>query len=550
VLVRFAPGTADNDRASARQALQAQNVKTFALVNGLEVIQTPLDVPQAIAALSNNPNVLYVEPDYLVYPIEFPDDTHFALQWGLHNTGQDIQGTPGEVDTDIDAPEAWLMAPNAQTVVAIIDSGTQLDHADLAANIWVNEAELNGTPNVDDDVEPNGYVDDINGWDFFSDDADPSDESGHGTHTAGTVGAETNNGTGIAGVCGGCRLMPLRFLGPLGGSTSDAIDAINYAVDNGATVSNNSWGGGAYSQSLYQTIAAAGEAGHIFVAAAGNDSWNNDSTPTFPASYNLDNIISVAATDNRDVLAGFSNFGPASVDLSAPGVNIASSYWDPITPGDDYWWSSGTSMAAPHVAGVVALVQSAQQTEPGAFCVSAETGLKIGVVERVLRSVRTVPELAPYVATGGVVNAADAINCAMNVPWPLPEPPELPPAPTSPPIDLAASDSGNGSYLLTWTGVADASYYLVEWIVRRKNGRRLSGGWFQLDVSPGSGGNEESYEHVIEPNSNTNYRIAAGNPLGNTVMSDWVPVTGGDTTDPDDGGGGGGSGRCHPKRGC
>ena len=548
VLVRFAPGTAENDRAQARQALRAVHFKALDLVNGLEVIQTRLDVTQAIAALSKNPNVLYIEPDYLLYPVDFPDDTHFPLQWGLHNTGQTILGTEGLLDSDVDAPPAWLVAINAQTVVAIIDSGTQLDHEDLAANIWINQAEMDGVPNVDD--EQNDYVDDIHGWDFFSNDADPSDEDGHGTHTAGTVGAVRNNGIGIAGVCGECRLMPLRFLGPAGGSTSDAIAAIEYAVTNGATVSNNSWGGGADSQALYEAIAAAGEAGHIFVAAAGNDSGNNDSNPTYPASYDLDNIISVAATDNRDVLASFSNFGAAGVDLSAPGVNIASSYWDPATTADDYWWSSGTSMAAPHVAGIVALVQSVQQKEPSELCTIAETGQKIGVVERVLRSVRTVESLAPYLATGGVVNAADAVNCAMNLPWPLPTPPELPQAPASAPNDLLATDTGNGSYLLTWTGVADASYYIVEWAVRRKNGRRVSGGWFQLDVPPGPGGNDESYEHVIEPNANTTYRIAAGNAQGNTVLSDWVPVSGGDTTNPDDGDSGGGSGKCHPKRGC
>ena len=227
VLVRFAPGTATNERTRTRQALQPESVKTLDFVNGLEVIQTRLDVSQAIAALANNPNVLYVEPDYLLYPINLPDDTHFALQWGLHNEGQVILGTPGDTDADIDAPQAWLIANNAQTVVAIIDSGTQLDHEDLSANIWVNEAEMHGAPNVDDGDLPNGFVDDIHGWDFFSDDADPSDEDGHGTHTAGTVGAVTNNALGIAGVCGECRLMPLRFLGPAGGSTSDAIAAIS-----------------------------------------------------------------------------------------------------------------------------------------------------------------------------------------------------------------------------------------------------------------------------------------------------------------------------------
>jgi hypothetical protein len=232
--------------------------------------------------------------------------------------------------------------------------------------------------------------------------------------------------------------MILRFLGPDGGTTSDAIASLQYAVANGATVSNNSWGGGPYSQALYDAIKAAGDAGHIFVAAAGNSYNNNDTFPTYPASYDLDNIIAVAATGNRDNIASFSNYGGASVDLGAPGVDIVSSYWDPETPTDDYWYSSGTSMAAPHVAGVVALVQAVEAQEDASACLDPDTLTKVGVVERVLRSARPVEQIAPYVATGGIVNAADAVNCSLNLPWPLPAPPPLPVPPAMPPDDLQA----------------------------------------------------------------------------------------------------------------
>jgi subtilisin family serine protease len=546
ILIRFAPGTPANERLEARQQIAAYATKSLDLVDGLEVVQSRLDASRAAAALAGNPNVLYVEPDYIQYPLQMPNDTYAHLLWGLHNTGQDIRGVDGTLDADIDAPEAWAGVTSPQTVVAIIDSGTQLDHEDLAANIWVNSAEENGSTGVDDNAPANGFIDDLHGWDFFSDDADPSDEKGHGTHTAGTVGAVPGNSTGIAGVCGSCQLMILRFLGPEGGYTSDAISALQYAVANGATVSNNSWGGGPYSQALYDAIEAAGDAGHVFVAAAGNGSSNNDIAPTFPASYDLDNIIAVAATDNLDDMASFSSYGKISVDLGAPGVNIASSYWDPATSYDDYWWNSGTSMAAPHVAGVVALVQALKAQDNAPACLDPDTGVEVGVVERVLRSARPVDQMAPYVATGGILNAADAVNCSLNLPWPLPSTPEEPAPPEAPPGDLQAIDSGQGSFLLSWTSVADASYYLIEREQRRKNGRRISGTYFQVDAVSGPGGEPLSHEDPTETSPNVYYRIAAGNAAGNTVMSDWVQVQ--VSSDPDSGDGG--SGKCHPRRGC
>jgi subtilisin family serine protease len=551
LLIRFAPASSASERAAARQQISAYATKSLKLVDGLEVVQTRLTASRAAAALSSNPNVLYVEPDYFQYPVELPDDTYADLLWGLHNTGQEIRGVIGTDDADIDAPEAWAGVASPQTIVAIIDSGTQLDHEDLAANIWVNKAESDGSNGVDDNVPANGFIDDVHGWDFFSDDPDPSDEDGHGTHTAGTVGAVPGNSLGIAGVCGSCRLMILRFLGPDGGTTSDAIASLQYAVANGATVSNNSWGGGPYSQALYDAIKAAGDAGHIFVAAAGNSYNNNDVSPAYPASYDLENIIAVAATGNRDDLASFSNYGGASVDLGAPGIDIASSYWDPVTPTDDYWYSSGTSMAAPHVAGVVALVQAAEAQENSPACVDPVTLAEVGVVERVLRSARPVEQLAPFVATGGIVNAADAVNCSLNLPWPLPTPPPLPMPPAMPPDNLQAVDSGQGSYLLSWTSVADASYYLIEREQRRKNGRRTSGTYFSVSALPGPGGEDLSHEDVTETTENVYYRIAAGNAAGNTVMSEWVLAQSGGASDPeppDDGGDG--SGKCHPRRGC
>ncbi len=325
VIVRFVPGSAAADRAAARNSVSPQSVRSLGLVEGLELVRSALDVPQAIATLTNNPNVLYVEPNYIVQPVLLPDDYYFnyyhyvdgdppgsGLQWGLHNVGQSIQGVLGDPVADIDMPQAWDKIaeltgnadgnPTTRTVVAVIDTGTQWHHEDLDDNIWMNPGEV-----VDgSDSDGNGFVDDIRGWDFFSDDNDPDDESGHGTHTAGTVAAVTDNVVGVAGVCANCEIMAIRFLGPAGGSTADAISSLYYALENGAKVSNNSWGGGGFSQGLYDAIAAAGEAGHIFVAAAGNSAVDNDTSPHYPSAYALGNIISVAATTYLDQRARFS----------------------------------------------------------------------------------------------------------------------------------------------------------------------------------------------------------------------------------------------------
>ncbi|MCA9300456.1 MAG: S8 family serine peptidase, partial [Phycisphaerales bacterium] len=322
VLVRFT-----RDEAPLRQAaLDIVGGRLIRTLKGTDVqhLEVAMPVDEAVKLLSALPFVDYAEPDYVVRADASSNDTYIGLQWGLNNTGQDIRGVLGTPDADIDGFEAWDVRTNASgVVVAIIDSGTQWDHPDLDGNIWSNSDEIAGN-GVDDDG--NGFVDDTRGWDFYSNDNNPDDGDGHGTHTAGTVGAEGNNGAGVAGVCWDVQLMPLRFLGPFGGSTSDAVEAVNYAVANGARISNNSWGGGGFSTSLYNAIANAGSQNHLFVAAAGNDGVNTDNSAHYPSSYDLGNIISVAATDNRDGRASFSNYGSTTVDLGAPGVDIASTY--------------------------------------------------------------------------------------------------------------------------------------------------------------------------------------------------------------------------------
>jgi len=292
----------------------------------------------------------------------------------------------------------------------------EYDHEDLVANMWANLPELTGIPGKDDDS--NGYVDDIYGYDFCNHDPDPMDDRGHGTHCAGTIGAEGNNGIGVVGVNWAVEIMALKFLDSGGsGWTSDAISCVEYATANGAQVMSNSWGGGGYSQSLYDAIAAAGEQGMLFVAAAGNTRSNNDRRPYYPASYNLDNIIAVAATDHNDRLASFSSYGKSSVDLAAPGVNIFSTI-----PGDDYTYASGTSMAVPHVSGAAALLCGYYPTETA-----------LSIKARILASVDPIAQGDRRLLSGGRLNLYNAVG---------PPPNEPPTVPITAPADGASFESG------------------------------------------------------------------------------------------------------------
>jgi subtilisin family serine protease len=260
-----------------------------------------MTVEEALEIYRNDPDVEYVEPNYYRYATATtPDDTFFIPPferlWGLHNTGQDVNGTTGTVGADIDAIEAWdTTTGSINVVVAVIDSGVDYNHPDLAANIWINQAELTGTPGVDDDG--NGMIDDIRGWDFVDDDNDPIDSDDHGTHVAGTVAAVGNNNTGITGVSWTAKIMILRFLNGFGvGTDANAIRAIEYANANGAHIINNSWGGGGFNQFLKDAIDASSA---VVVCAAGNDGTNNDIAPHYPSSYTSSNIIAVAATDQN-----------------------------------------------------------------------------------------------------------------------------------------------------------------------------------------------------------------------------------------------------------
>ncbi len=385
----------------------------------VSVVDLPRDltVREAVREYESSPDVAYAEPNFRLQPAAAPNDPGYRDLWGLNNTGQ----TGGTVDADVDAPEVWdTTTGSADTVVAVIDEGMDVGHPDLRDNVWTNSGEIPGNQ-IDDDN--NGYVDDRNGYDFANNDAtvyDPDPVTGagdeHRTHVAGPLAAVGNNGGGLTGVNWDAQVASLKFLGANGGLTSDAVEAINYSVAEGMDISNNSWGGGGRSQALQDAITRADNAGQIFVAAAGNGGSDgvgddNDATPNYPSGYAVPNVVAVAATDDADRLASFSNFGANTVDLAAPGVDILSTL-----PGNKYGRYSGTSMATPHVAGVAALIKSRQ---PGLDDAQVKNQL--------LRYVDPKPGLQGKVATGGRLNAlrsvtenADTTGPVVNAPKPAP----------------------------------------------------------------------------------------------------------------------------------
>jgi subtilisin family serine protease len=402
IIVRFnqdfsLPAALSNPGMAA-QILSGTTVETrLGHVPGLHrvTLSDSVDVTGALAAYRNDPRIAYAQPNYRIRIADtYPNDVRFSEMWSLDNTGQ----TGGVPDADIDAPRAWdVTHGSGSNVVAVIDTGVDYTHPDLAQNMWVNSNEV---PRDGLDNDGNGYVDDIHGYDFINHDGDPMDDQGHGTHVAGTIGADGDNGLGVTGINWDVQIMALKFIGPDGwGDESDAIEAIYYAITNGASITNASWGGDPYSQALYDAIATARDADHVFVAAAGNGDMlgvgqDNDATLYYPASYDLDNIVAVSAIGANGDLGSFSNYGRTTVDLAAPGVDVLST-----VPGTGYGLNTGTSMAAPHATGVLALVQD----------LHPEWTYR-EVIDQVLSTVDPIPELYGLNATNGRLNAAAAVG--------------------------------------------------------------------------------------------------------------------------------------------
>ncbi len=321
-----------------------------------------------------------------------PNDPKFNEQWALNNSGQN----GGKANADVAALKAWIKTQGStDVVVAVLDTGVDYKHTDLAANMWFRPDNV---PQYRDDEL--GTFNDSHGFNAADNLSDPMDDNGHGTHCSGIIGAEGDNDEGIAGINWKVKIMPLKFMGRGGfGTTKDAIEAINYAIDrkrNGVNVRviNASWGSTMYSKALEDVIRAAGEEGILFVAAAGNNGSSNDRSPHYPSNYNLPNVISVAALDRNDNLASFSNFGVKTVHIAAPGREILSTWL-----GDDYREASGTSMATPYVAGLAGLV------------LASEPKLSVEKLrERVLKSVDKLDSLDGKVESGGRINAGKALG--------------------------------------------------------------------------------------------------------------------------------------------
>lgn len=407
VLVKFKPGVSQTEllltfRKVGGEVIEKIKSRSMNVVDdddAVTLLKTNLSVPDAVTLLKQSPDVLYAEPNYYLYHTATSNDPYYTngSLWGMYGDATSPANQYGS-----QAGEAWAAGKTGSNTVwiGIIDEGYMYSHEDLAANAGTNPGEIAGNGTDDDG---NGYVDDVHGWDFDGNNNTVFDGVGddHGTHVAGTIGGVGGNSKGVAGVVWNVKLMNAKFLGKRGGTTANAVKAVDYFTDlklrHGINLvaTNNSWGGGGYSQALYDAIERANQAGILFIAAAGNNGSDNDASPSYPASYNNGNIIAVASITNTGALSSFSNYGVTSVDLGAPGSGIYStvpkSSRGIIVSG--YASYSGTSMATPHVTGAAALYAS---NNPGASSATIKNAI--------LSSVLSTSSLSNRCLTGGRLN--------------------------------------------------------------------------------------------------------------------------------------------------
>jgi len=405
VLVRFRSGTTRETIERITAQFNDEVEDRIESVDGLDVIEDEdgTSAAEVVAQYRALPEVEYAEANSAITLDHedagrkhlHADDQMFFRQWGLSNTGEN----GGKAGADISAMRAWAVTRGSdQVVVAVLDSGVDYTHPDLVNNIWTRPEIIKAYQ--DDDLTSEGPIDDLHGFNVVDDDGDPMDNNGHGTHCAGIIGAEGGNGIGIAGVNWNVKIMPLRFMdGDGAGTTKDAIEAINYVIDRkragvNVRIISASWGSTTRSRALEDVIRKAYDEGILFVAAAGNAGSDNDQTPHYPSSFNLGNVVSVAALNRNDQLASFSNYGVNSVHVAAPGEEILSTWLE-----HSFSEKKGTSMATPFVAGVAALILS-QNPKMSVDDLRA----------KILKSVDPVPSLKGRVSSGGRINAAKAVG--------------------------------------------------------------------------------------------------------------------------------------------
>jgi len=446
VLLKYRDEAAVSAHSRVESQADAETVERLTPRGVRRLRSRGLRTAQLLTSLRNDPQVEYVEPNYIRYAVATPNDPSFTSLWGLFNSGFNPIGGGGAAGADIDSPAAWDTTTGSRAnVVGVIDSGIDYNHPDLAANIWAAPVAFQVTISGQTITCQAG----THGFNAITRTCDPMDDNSHGTHVAGTIGAVGNNGTGIAGVNWTASMMGLKFLGASGsGSTSDAIAAIEFAIQTkarftGSSVGNvrvlsNSWGGGGYSAALANAINAANAADMLFVAAAGNSAVNNDTYPHYPSSYATANMVSVASSTSADTRSGFSNYGATSVHLAAPGSAILST-----TPNNTYSTFQGTSMAAPHVSGAAALAL--------AMCGVNTAQLKTLLLD----SVDLVPAFSGLTITGGRLNVGAMIR---DCPYPKVSNVALSSSLPSPQV-LGAT--------VTWTAVASGGQgpYEYEWAV-------------------------------------------------------------------------------------
>jgi len=410
VLVKFRPGTAAADKAAARgraSAVGTEAVTTAVMrqlgVGDLELVRLPagMSVARAMGQLEAHFAVEYAEPNWVYYHDAVSNDTYYTngSLWGMYGASSSPASQYGS-----GAAIAWTANKTdcSNVYVGIIDEGYMFTHPDLAANVGTNPGEVASNGRDDDG---NGLVDDVYGWDFDANDGTVFDGAGddHGTHVAGTIGGVGGNGAGVAGVCWSVKLMSAKFLGRRGGTTANAIKAVDYFTDlktrHGLNIvaTNNSWGGGGFSQALQDAIGRANTAGILFIAAAGNSTLNCETSSCYPAEYPNANVIAVASITSTGAISSFSNYGSTTVDLGAPGSGIWStlpvSSKGVVAPG--YGSYSGTSMAAPHVSGAAAL-----------YAAYHSGSSAIQIKSAILGSATPTPSLAGKTVIGGRLNVS------------------------------------------------------------------------------------------------------------------------------------------------